>query len=138
MFQIYFTTAVVLLMTIALIKEISRPSFILFASLLILHLGKVISINEAFSGFSNRGMLTVAVLFIVAYALQSSTSFVSAIEILLGNKKNRLLYFRLMLPVTFLSSFLNNTPIVASLIPVIKRWARKNDLMVSKFLIPLS
>jgi di/tricarboxylate transporter len=138
MFQIYFTTAVVLLMTIALIKEISRPSFILFASLLILHLGKVISINEAFSGFSNRGMLTVAVLFIVAYALQSSTSFVSAIEKLLGNKKDRFLYFRLMLPVTFLSAFLNNTPIVASLIPVIKRWARKNDLMVSKFLIPLS
>jgi di/tricarboxylate transporter len=138
MFQIYFTTAVVLLMTIALIKEIHKPSFILLSSLLILHLGKVISINETFSGFSNRGMLTIAVLFIVAYALQSSASFVSAIEKLLGNKNNRFIYFRLMLPVSLLSAFLNNTPIVASLIPVIKRWARKNDLMASKFLIPLS
>lgn len=138
MYQMYFTAIVIVLMTIALIKEIYKPSFILFASLIILHLSKVISINETFSGFSNRGMLAVAVLFIVAYALQSSTSFAFVIEKLLGNKKDSLIYFRLMLPVSLLSAFLNNTPIVASLIPIIKRWAKKNDLPVSKFLIPLS
>jgi di/tricarboxylate transporter len=33
---------------------------------------------------------------------------------------------------------MNNTPIVAILIPSIKRWASKNNLSVSKFLIPLS
>jgi len=138
MYQIYFTAIVIVLMTIALIKEIYKPSFILFISLIILHLGKVISINETFSGFSNRGMLTVAVLFIVAYALQSSTSFALLIEKLLGNRKNGFVYFRLMFPVSLFSAFLNNTPIVASLIPIIKRWAKKNDLPVSKFLIPLS
>ena len=138
MYQIYFTAIVIVLMTIALIKEIYKPSFILFISLIILHLSKVISINETFSGFSNRGMLTVAVLFIVAYALQSSTSFALLIEKLLGNRKNGFVYFRLMFPVSLFSAFLNNTPIVASLIPIIKRWAKKNDLPVSKFLIPLS
>lgn len=134
----YFTTAVILLMTIALIAEIYKPSFILFSALLILHIGGIISSKEAFSGFSNEGMLTVAVLFIVAYALQSSTSFVFFIEKLLGTKNNGFVYFRLMLPVTFLSAFLNNTPIVASLIPVIKSWTKKQNVPASKFLIPLS
>ena len=138
MFTLYFTATVVLLMTLALVKELYKPSFILFATLLILHLGNVVSITETCSGFSNRGMLTIAVLFIVAYALQSSTSFVSSIEKILGNKKNGSIYLRLMLPVMILSAFMNNTPIVASLIPVIKRWSRKHNLSASKFLIPLS
>ena len=138
MFQLYFTIAVIVLMTIALFKELYKPSFVLFAALLILHIGQVVSLQDAFSGFSNHGMLTVAVLFVVAYALQNSASFVFIIERLLGKSKNGLVYFRLMLPVTFLSAFLNNTPIVASLIPVIKSWAKKNGSPASKFLIPLS
>lgn len=138
MFQIYFTAAVILLMTIALLRELYKPSFILFATLIILHLGNVISITETCAGFSNEGMLTVAVLFVVAYALQSSTSFVSGMEKLLGSKNNGLVYFRLMLPVIFLSAFVNNTPIVASLMPVIKKWCKKHNLSISKFLIPLS
>jgi len=75
MFEMYFTAAVILMMTIALIKELYRPSIILFLSLLVLCLGNVISIKEAFNGFSNHGMLTVAVLFVIAAALQSSTAF---------------------------------------------------------------
>ncbi len=138
MFEITFTAVVIVAMTIALVRELYKPSFILFTALIVLHLGGVVSIEEAFAGFSNQGMLTVAVLFVVAYALQSSSSFVFFIENLLGKSKNGLVYFRLMFPVTFLSAFLNNTPIVASLIPVIKSWAKKNDLPASKFLIPLS
>jgi Na+/H+ antiporter NhaD/arsenite permease-like protein len=33
--------------------------------------------------------------------------------------------FRLMLPVTAISAFLNNTPVVAMLIPVVEDWARR-------------
>lgn len=138
MFDIYFTIAIIILMTFALIKEIYKPSIIIFTSLILLYLGDIISINETFSGFSNHGMLTVGVLFIVAAALQSSATFGSTIEKLLGEKLNKIFYFKLMLPVTFLSAFLNNTPIVATLIPVIKRWAKRHNLAVSKFLIPLS
>ncbi len=138
MFGMIYTFLIVLIMTIALAKELHKPSFILFSSLIILYLGRVISLNEAFSGFSNHGMLTVAALFVISYALQSSTSFTLFIEKLLGSGENRFIYFKLMFPVAFLSAFLNNTPIVTSLIPVIKRWAKKNNLSASKFLIPLS
>jgi di/tricarboxylate transporter len=83
-------------------------------------------------------MLTIGFLFIVSSALQSSSSLDKAISILLGNKQTRFKYFRLMFPVALMSAFLNNTPIVAALIPVVKNWCKRLNLPASKFLIPLS
>ncbi len=138
MFEMYYTAAVIVLMSVMLFKEVYKPSLVIFGALIALYLGGIITIYETFSGFSNHGMLTIGMLFIVAGALQSSVTFGAVIERLLGNKAQKGIYFRLMLPVSFLSAFLNNTPIVASLIPVIRRWSKKNDIAVSKFLIPLS
>ena len=45
---------------------------------------------------------------------------------------------RLMVPVTFVSAFLNNTPIVAVMIPIVLRWARTIRVSASQLLIPLS
>jgi len=125
-------------MTIALVKEFYRPSILIFTALILMYAGGIISLDQTFMGFSNHGMLTVAVLFVVAKGLQSSTSFGSMIEKLLGKSYNRISYIRLMAPVTFISAFLNNTPVVASLIPFVKDWAKKRGLSASKFLIPLS
>lgn len=126
------------MMTFFLIKEIYKPSIVLFFSLLLLYLGKVISLDDAFAGFSNHGMLAVGVLFILATALQSSSVFDKMVTKSLGDGRSKFIYFRLMLPVSFISAFLNNTPVVASIIPLLKKWSKKNDLSVSKFLIPLS
>ena len=90
MFESYYTAAVILVMTISLVKDIFKPSIILFFSLILMYLGNIISLDETFAGFSNHGMLTVGVLFIVASALQSSTVFGSLIEKILGNGKSKL------------------------------------------------
>lgn len=139
MFEIYYTGAIILVMTIALIMEISKPSAIVFLALMALYLGDVVSMEESFSGFSNHGMLTVGVLFVVAAALQSSTAFERVVEKILGNGNSIIArYLRMMFPVSLLSAVLNNTPVVASLIPVIKKWAQKHGHNASKYLIPLS
>lgn len=138
MFEFYYVIVVIVLMTIALINELYKPSIIIFTALILMYVGGILEINQTFSGFSNHGMLTVAALFVVAKGLQSSTSFGSMIEKLLGKQHNRFIYIRLMAPVTFISAFLNNTPVVASLIPFVKDWAKKRGLSASKFLIPLS
>ncbi len=41
-------------------------------------------------------------------------------------------------PTMVLSAFMNNTPLVAMMIPAVTDWARQNRFPVSKFLIPLS
>ncbi len=140
MFDLIYTTAVLILLSVSLIKEWLRPSITVFAALLLLVAGKVISVDEAFAGFSNQGMLTVACLFVISAALQNAGGFNRMMTHLLGNRdmSNRSRYFRLMLPVSGFSAFLNNTPIVASLVPVIKSWAKCNDIPASKYLIPLS
>jgi len=140
MFVLIYTTAVILLMIISLAKEWFNPAGIVFSALLLLIAGGVITVNEAFAGFSNKGMLTVGFLFVVSAALQSSGAFERFILSILGSRKNkdREKYLRLMLPVAGLSAFLNNTPIVATLIPIVKSWAKRNNLSASKFLIPLS
>ena len=127
-------------MIIALAKEWFNPAGIVFSALLLLISGGIINVNEAFAGFSNKGMLTVGFLFVVSAALQSSRAFEGFIITILGDRNNSETsrYLRLMFPVAGLSAFLNNTPIVATLIPIVKSWAKRNDFAASKFLIPLS
>jgi len=139
MFEPIYTAAILVIMTFLLIREVTKPSVILFGSLLLLILGNIISVDEALKGFSNQGMLTVGILFVVAAAIQSSSRFENAVMTILGKQNHKSTrYLRLMLPVSGLSAFLNNTPVVASLIPMVNSWAKRNNLASSKFLIPLS
>ena len=133
------TLVIVLGMLIALALEILAPDVILFVSLAALFLGGVLTPEEAFQGFSNKGMLTVAILFIVAYAAQSSGILESAAARIMGRGDGlRRSIVRMSLPTAALSAFLNNTPIVAMFAPAIRDWARARGLSPSKFLIPLS
>jgi di/tricarboxylate transporter len=45
---------------------------------------------------------------------------------------------RMMVPVAAVSAFINNTPLVALMIPIIQKWSRKVDLPPSQLMIPLS
>ncbi|HDS08435.1 MAG TPA: SLC13/DASS family transporter, partial [Bacteroides sp.] len=62
----YIAVGVVLLMIIALVKEAMRPGLILFSALVIFMITDIISAQEALAGFSNKGMITVALLFLVS------------------------------------------------------------------------
>ena len=140
-FDFYYTISLFVLLTFLLIREIFPPEISIFSVLLLLLIGDVITVKEAFSGFSNEGMLTIGLLFAISGALQSTgvlNSFTN--YVLKGSRqkgiKNAL--FRLLFPLAILSGFLNNTPIVAMIISPLKRWCEQNNLPVSKFLIPVS
>lgn len=112
---------------------------ILLGGVTLLLLLGVIEPVEALAGMANEGMATVAVLFIVARGL-AQTGVVGWISNnLLGRPKNTsVAQIRLMLPVAGLSSILNNTPVVAMLVPAVSDWAKRNNLSVSQLMIPLS
>jgi di/tricarboxylate transporter len=138
-FAAAFTLIVVVLMLVGLVLELHAPDVIVFSALGVLLLTDVISVKDALAGFSNSGMLTVAILFIVAYAAQSSGLlgfFAGRIMGRSGDGRRTLL--KMMTPVAAVSAFLNNTPIVAMFTPIIRDWALKHKLSPSKFLIPLS
>lgn len=95
--------------------------------------------SEALSGFANSGLITIAALFVVVAGLQDSGLTEKFSNIFLSRPKGELsTYFRLTLPTTILSAFINNTPVVAALIPMVEQWGKKFNIPPSKLLIPLS
>lgn len=139
-FELYYTAALLLLLTVFLVKEWIEVEVSLFTVLLLLVLGKVITLQEAFAGFSNEGMLTIAFLFVVVGAVNSSGMIRQLNPYIFGRRNNsaprKLL--RILPPLAATSAFLNNTPVVAVMIPAVLAWADKHRQPVSKYLIPVS
>jgi len=115
------------------------PHFVLMAALTILSATGVLSAAEALSGFANAGLITVAAMFVVASGLHASGGIDLLVNKLLGRPGTaRAAMVRLFLPVLPLSAFLNNTPVVATMIPAINAWCRRINVAPSKLMIPLS
>jgi di/tricarboxylate transporter len=136
----YIALGVILLMIVALIKELLRPGLILFSALVIFMVTDIISAEDALSGFSNKGMITVALLFLVSEGVKE-TGVLNKIGAFIMPKKRKpipRLLMQIMIPVSAISAFLNNTPVVIIFGPMLKKWADKLSLPSQKFLIPLS
>jgi len=128
-------------MTAALALELVPSAVVLAGALMVFLFSGFVSPQETLAGFSNQGMMTVALLFVVAAGVQYTGALNAIANTFLGKarkERNISSLFRIMLPVSSLSAFLNNTPIVVIFTPIIKKWAEKLDLSASKFLIPLS
>ncbi|RFA35293.1 SLC13 family permease [Virgibacillus dokdonensis] len=122
-----------------LIMDIARPVIIVFTALTILLVTGILKPEDALAGFSNEGMLTIALLFVIAGAMQKS----GMIEVIMKgwlNKSNRFIgaMIRVLIPISALSAFFNNTPIVVTFTPLLKNWCEEHQIAPSKFLIPLS
>ena len=115
------------------------PDLALIGGMLVLVVTGVVGLKEAVSGFGNEGMLTVAVLFIVAAAMQRSGAMTLLTRPLLGAPTTtRGALLRMSLPISGISGFINNTPLVAMSLPVVVDWAKRIGLSPSRLLMPLS
>ncbi len=115
------------------------PHLIMAGALTILSTTGILKANDALSGFSNSGLITVVGMFVVAAGMHASGAIDLLVNSLLGRPKTpRAALNRMFWPVAFLSSFLNNTPVVATMIPAIYSWSRKIGISPSKLMIPLS
>ena len=85
----------------------------------------ILTPKEMLEGFSNKGMITVAMLFLVSEGVRQSGALGQLIKKLLPEGKTTVFkaQARMLPPVAFVSAFLNNTPVVVIFAPIIKRWA---------------
>jgi di/tricarboxylate transporter len=136
--EAWLTIAVTAMVLIALMCE--KPADLVFmAAIILLSLCGVIKPEEAFSGFISNSLLMVAALFVVTAGLKETGVVDLVGSKVLGPAKTELggLIMLTLFALTT-SAFLNNTPIVAMLIPVVIAWCRKQQVAPSKLLIPLS
>ncbi len=135
----FLTVAVIVAALLALSAHLASADVVLLTAVVVLAAARVIDPNQALSGFGNPGMLTVAALFVVAAGLRETGAVGLLTDRLLGRPRGaRAALLRLVPPVLLGSAFLNNTTIVASLLPGVRDWGRRIGVPASALLLPLS
>ncbi|HMV72585.1 MAG TPA: SLC13 family permease, partial [Pseudomonadales bacterium] len=138
--QGWFTVAltVAVLATLITVPRLGTD-VVLMGALLLLGGTGILTPDEALAGFANTGLITVAAMFIIAAGIRASGGVDLVVEKILGKPTGpRQALVRLMVPVVGLSAFLNNTPVVATMIPAVSQWARRIRVPSSTLMIPLS
>ncbi|MBZ0173292.1 MAG: SLC13 family permease, partial [Phycisphaerales bacterium] len=95
--------------------------------------------EHAVHGFASHGLITVALLYVVAAGMQETGATNMLVSRLLGRPKSLIeTQARLTLPVAGVSAFVNNTPIVAMFLPILTGVARRGGFPAAKLFMPLS
>ena len=137
--QAWYTLGVLALMVWGLVRGVARTDLVLLGALGLILLAGVLDPAAAFAGFANPAVVAIAGLFVVAAGVDR-TGALGFIDGVLRPRSDKPgpAALRLMLPTAIISGGLNNTPIVAMLIPRVQAWARQGGPQASKLLIPLS
>jgi di/tricarboxylate transporter len=135
----WITIAVIVGMVIVMAANLAGPDLVLIAGVTILLLAGIIEPSDAFTGFSNPAVITIAALFVVAAGIKETGGLDLAGRVVLGRPRSLAGgQLRMMFPVAALSAFLNNTPVVAMFVPLVTSWARRCHFSASLMLLPLS
>lgn len=116
-----------------------RPAYWFVAAAMGLYLSGVLTLSEALGGLVNEGVVTLAILMVIAARIQDSGLLDRPMAALLNRAQQRRGgYINVLAPVALLSGFLNNTPIVAMLVHPVREWALGQNVAPSRYLLPLS
>jgi di/tricarboxylate transporter len=135
-----YQTIALLLGLFALLVKTKIPAPAVFVGALTTALTlKLAPTHELLKGFSNQGMLTVAVLFMVAAGMYATGAITMIMDKLIGRPKSITgAQVKMLPPIALGSAFLNNTPLVAMMIPVIRDLSRTSRLPAKQLFLPLS
>ena len=139
-FEISIVLVIILITVVLFATELLPIEITALVSLGLLLLTGVLEPAEAFTGFSNPAVITIALLFALSYALQKTGVLEYFVNFLnkLARRSTSLGLIVFLFSIAILSAFINNTAVVAIFIPIAIRMAQKYSISPSKILIPLS
>lgn len=131
-------TLLVVASMLALMARGLSAAFAIVGAVVALLVAGVIDERQAFSGFSNPAPITVAALYVLARGVERTGALEPIVRWAIGGPGGARGLLRLLLPSAAASAFVNNTPIVAMLIPTVTASSEARGLPPSRLLMPLS
>jgi di/tricarboxylate transporter len=133
------TVITLVVMFAVLITDRVGTDCVFLTALTVFYVSGIIDIKEALSGFSSQGLLTVLVLFVVAEGLNKTGALNWYVGKLFGRPTTMAgAQLRVMVPIALLSGFINDTPLVTVVLPIVIQWCRRINLSTRFILMPLS
>lgn len=138
-FDAVVVALVVIFLIAVLYKEWIRPGVAFMIATVVLLLCGIITPAESLAGFANEQLAVIVLLLIISNTL-GKTRVVDALfnKIFKPDDGPRTFLFKMTAGIGSASAFLNNTPLVAMMLPFVYSWTDKKKLSPSQFLIPLS
>ena len=130
---------VIAFIIVSLYVEIVGPAFTFLIGVIVLGFFGVLTPSEILQGFSNEQILVIIMLLLLGDIFRRTAVIDQLFDrVFRKTKSYKGFMFRMMGLVAPMSAFLNNTPLVAIMMPYVHRWSKNNGIKPSKLLIPLS
>lgn len=138
-FHSYAVLAIIALMIGVLISDRFKTSRVFLFTSVALILSGAVTVDDFLAGLSNRSILTIFLLVVITAGINQHFNLKAALDRLFrGVSGPRGFILRLGSAVASLSAFMNNTPVVALMIPYVYNWGRERGVSPAKLLMPLS
>ncbi|MCF6171880.1 MAG: SLC13 family permease [Bacteroidales bacterium] len=135
----FIVTGVILFLLISLYKRVFGPGFTFVIGISVLGLTGILTPSEILKGFANEQIAVIILLLLIGEVIRKSALIDSLFDRFFQKTHTyKGFMLKLIFPVAALSSMINNTPLVAIMMPYVHNWGRRNNIASSKLLIPLS
>ena len=138
-FQQILVFIVILFILVSLYLELLGPAFTFLIAIITLGIFGVLTPVEMINGLANVQIAVIIMLLLFGDIIRKTSLIENIFDKFFRSAKSyRGFLSRMMLIVASFSAFINNTPVVAVMMPYIHSWCSRNNYFPSKFLIPLS
>ena len=137
--EILIISVVLVFIVASLYLEIVGPAFTFLIGVAVLGAFGILTPAEILNGLANEQIIVIILLLLIGDIIRK-TDFIDGVfdNIFRNTTTYKGFMAKMIFVVGGFSAFLNNTPLVAIMMPYVHRWSRKNQINASKLLIPLS
>lgn len=130
---------VLVFIIVSLYTEIIGPAFTFLIGIIILGLFGILTPKEILNGMANEQIAVIILLLLIGDIIRKTDIIDWLFNRFFRNTKTYKGFLgKMIFVVAGFSAFLNNTPLVAIMMPYVHNWSKRNNIAPSKLLIPLS
>lgn len=137
--DILIVSVVLVFIIVSLYTEIVGPAFTFLIGVIVLGIFGILTPSEILSGMANEQIAVIILLLLLGDIIRKTDTIDSLFDrVFRTTKTYRGFMSKMIVVVAGFSAFLNNTPLVAIMMPYVHSWSKRNKIHPSKLLIPLS